>query len=65
MFERRYWSFFTTTAIGLPRSQSAWRIQLLMRELNLLGGVVIPDALPEQQVKKFVHETGQQVARTS
>jgi hypothetical protein len=41
------------------------RIQLLMRELNLLGGVVILDALPEQQVKKFVHETGRRVANVS
>jgi hypothetical protein len=36
-----------------------------MRELNLLGGVVILDALPEQQVKKFVHETGRRVANVS
>jgi len=39
------------------------RIQLLMKELNLLGGVVILDALPEQQVKQFVHETGLRVTK--
>lgn len=38
------------------------RIQLLMRELNLLGGVVILDALPVEQVKQFVGETGRRVA---
>lgn len=41
------------------------RIQLLMRELNLLGGVIILDALSEQKVKQFVHETGKRVAETS
>lgn len=41
------------------------RIQLLMRELNLLGGVVILDALPEQQVKEFVHEIGKRVTKVS
>ena len=40
------------------------RIQLLMRELNLLGGVVILDALPEAQVKQFVENIGRRVAGT-
>jgi hypothetical protein len=38
------------------------RIQLLMKELNLLGGVVILDALPYAQVRQFVDSIGRRVA---
>jgi hypothetical protein len=41
------------------------RIQLLMKELNLLGGVLILDALPVDQVRDHVIEIGKRVAAST
>lgn len=56
--------FLRTNAEWFADKSFGKRIQLLMRELNLLGGVVILDALPEAQVKQFVESIGRRVAAT-
>ncbi len=52
------------------RENSGWlseeafgrRIQLLLKELNLLGGVAILDALPPAEIKSFLKKVGESLA---
>lgn len=40
------------------------RIQLLLKEVNLLGGVSILDALPESELQSFLKKVGESLAKT-
>jgi len=54
------------------RENSGWlsseafgrRIQLLLKELNLLGGVAILDALPEAELQAVLKKAGERLAKT-
>ena len=40
------------------------RIQLLLKEVNLLGGVAILDALPESELHSFLKKVGESLAKS-
>jgi hypothetical protein len=54
------------------RENSGWlsseafgrRIQLLLKEVNLLGGVAILDALPEAELQGFLKKVGESLAKS-
>lgn len=54
------------------RENSSWlsseafgrRIQLLLKEVNLLGGVAILDALPESELQAFIKKVGENLAKS-
>jgi hypothetical protein len=60
-----------TAVLDFLRDNSGWlaeeefgrRIQLLIKELNLLGGVAILDALSQPQLQQFLKKVGESLAK--